>query len=61
MDAALGRERDALLLIERIEAEPALAGAEKAARRALTALAARRAKLARAADKLGARLHAGRG
>lgn len=56
----LGRERDALILIERIEAEPALAGPNEASQRALAALAGRRAKLARKADGLGERLHAGR-
>lgn len=54
----LGRERDVLLLIERVEAEPFIAGGEEAAHRALARLKGRSAKLARRADKLGAKLHA---
>jgi CHAD domain-containing protein len=53
---ALGGERDALLLMERIVAEPELAGDGKPAVRALKALNKRRAKLARRADALAARL-----
>ncbi len=49
---ALGGERDALLLMERLVAEPELAGDEKALRRALKALNRRRAKLARRANAL---------
>lgn len=56
---ALGHERDVLLLIERIEAEPSLAGDGSAAERALEELRRRRKKLARAADALGEQLHAG--
>lgn len=54
----LGRERDVLLLIDRVEAEPHTAGGEEAAHRALARLKGRSAKLARRADKLGAALHA---
>lgn len=54
----LGRERDALLLIARIEDEPALAGGAKPARRALRALNLRRRRFADRADGLGADLHA---
>jgi CHAD domain len=49
---ALGGERDALLLMERLVAEPELAGNEKALRRALKTLNRRRAKLARRANAL---------
>lgn len=52
---ALGQERDALLLIERVENGTLATG--KTARRALRALSARRKKLARRADALGAKLH----
>lgn len=51
---ALGGERDALLLMERLVAEPALAGDERDLRRTLKALNRRRAKLARRADTLAA-------
>lgn len=51
---ALGGERDALLLMERLVAEPALAGNERDLRRTLKALNRRRAKLARRADTLAA-------
>jgi hypothetical protein len=54
----LGRERDALVLIERIEAEPALAGQNAAPKRALKALKRRRAKLSARADALGEALRA---
>jgi len=54
----LGAERDALLLIDRISGDPALAGADKAPLRALKALNRRRRTLAKRADELGARLHA---
>jgi len=54
---ALGEERDALLLMAQIAAEPGLAGDEKAAARALTALNRRRAKYARRAETFGALLH----
>ncbi len=56
---ALGGERDALLLMERLVAEPELAGEEKALRRALKALNRRRARLARRADKLAERMRLG--
>lgn len=57
---ALGRERDTLLLMERLEADPIVSEQEKAAKRALSALTARHAKLAKRADRLGVRVHAGR-
>ncbi len=53
----LGRERDTLLLIERVNADPALAG--EASKRALRGLATARERLGARADKLGAKLHAG--
>jgi hypothetical protein len=56
---ALGSERDALLLMERLVAEPELAGEEKAVRRALKTLNRRRARLARLADKLANRMRPG--
>jgi hypothetical protein len=56
---ALGGERDALLLMERLVAEPELAGEDKAVRRALKVLNRRRARLARRADKLAERMQAG--
>ena len=49
---ALGGERDALLLMERLVSEPELAGDERDLRRALKTLNRRRSKLARRADKL---------
>jgi len=55
---ALGGERDALLLMERLVAEPALAGDERDLRRTLKALNRRRAKLARRADALAAQMSA---
>lgn len=55
----LGHERDALLLIDQLDAEPALAGEGKAPRRALKALRRRCSGLAERADRLGAKLHAG--
>lgn len=58
---ALGRERDTLLLIERLEADPIVMEHDKAAKRALSTLVARHAKLAKRADRLGVRVHAGRG
>lgn len=54
--SALGGERDALLLMERLIAEPELAGEDKAARRALKALNRRRARLARRANRLAERM-----
>lgn len=56
---ALGLERDALLLLERIEADPALAGEGKAAKRAIRLLRKRCVRFADRADDLGARLHNG--
>ncbi|WP_395647765.1 CHAD domain-containing protein [Terricaulis sp.] len=56
---ALGHERDALLLIARIEADPALAGGHDGAKRALKAMRQRRAKLGARADAIGRDLHAG--
>lgn len=53
---ALGGERDAMLLMERIVAQPDLAGDEKGVRRTLKALNRRRAKLARRADALADRM-----
>lgn len=53
---ALGGERDALLLMERLVAEPELAGGERNLRRALKTLNRHRAKLARRADKLAHRM-----
>jgi CHAD domain-containing protein len=52
----LGKERDALLLIERLERNPALGG--EYAARALRVLRQRSRKLAAKADDLGAALHA---
>lgn len=54
---ALGQERDTLLLIERLEAEPSLAGRRRDAHRALAVLHARRDRLAERADALGLKLH----
>jgi CHAD domain-containing protein len=54
----LGEERDALLLLERVAAQPSLAGDDRAAERAVKALMRRRAKLGKKADDLGKRLHA---
>lgn len=54
--ATLGDERDALLLMERLAAEPELAGDERALRRALKGLNRRRAKFARRANELAKRL-----
>lgn len=56
---ALGLERDALLLMERIEADPTLAGEGKAAKRATRVLRKRCVRYANRADDLGARLHNG--
>lgn len=55
---ALGRERDAALLMQRLEHEPELAGDPALARRALKALDRRREKQADQANALGARLRA---
>lgn len=54
---ALGRERDALMLIARLEHTPLLAGSEKQADRLLTLLHERREKFGARADRIGARLH----
>ena len=51
-------ERDALLLMERLVAEPDLAGDDKALRRALKTLNRRRAKFARRANALAAHMPA---
>jgi hypothetical protein len=55
---ALGRERDALLLADALDHEPSLAGGQKAAKRAGSAIARRLKKLGRRADALADRLHA---
>lgn len=54
----LGLERDAVLLIHRLEAEPELAGDASSAVRARRALRKYCARLRRRADKLGKQLHA---
>lgn len=59
LGAVLGDERDALLLMERLAAEPALAGEGDEAKRVLKALNRYRGRLANRADVLGAKLHAG--
>ena len=56
----LGLERDALLLIERLGAEPRLAGNASSATRARSALRKYCSRLRKRADKLGDRLHADR-
>jgi CHAD domain-containing protein len=53
----LGRERDALILAERVAAKPSLAGTPKNAKRVLKVLEARGKQLARRADRLGASVH----
>lgn len=56
----LGEEHDVMLLIERLEAAPEIAGqARNASGRAIKALQRRRRRLSRRADDIGARLHAG--
>jgi hypothetical protein len=55
----LGRERDILLLIALVQAEPALAGGPVETKRALKALSRRAERLAARADRVGARVHAG--
>jgi hypothetical protein len=57
LGVALGDERDALLLLERVIGEPSIAGEGKAGEHAVKALMRRRAKLGARADKLGAKLH----
>ena len=54
----LGQERDALLLLDRLDANPAMTGSPSGADAARKALHRELAKRARRADKLGARLHA---
>ncbi len=54
----LGRERDALLLIERVANEPRLAGDANGSKRALKALSKRRDRYAEKADAIGDALHA---
>lgn len=56
---ALGMERDALLLMDRLAADPALAGEDKGAKAAARALRKRCVRFADRADALGARLHNG--
>jgi hypothetical protein len=54
----LGQERDVLLLLQRLSANPAIAGSPSGAAAATKALLREEARLSRRADKLGARLHA---
>ncbi len=54
---ALGGERDLLLLIARLQAEPHLAGGGKAAASAIGALSAVQKRRAKKAERLGAKLH----
>lgn len=54
----LGKERDALLLLDLLVHNPYLAGSPKAAARAHDAVTQRRRKLAARADAIGAALHA---
>lgn len=56
---ALGKEHDVALLIQRVSADPGLAGGSEAAERALERLRRRRARLSRRGDALGRRLHSG--
>jgi|GEM_PF-1313454 len=53
---ALGGERDALLLCQRLQSAPDLVGGAKDARRAMKALRARAARMAEKADEIGNRL-----
>lgn len=57
LGVALGEERDALLLLERVIAAPSMAGEGKAGERAVKALMRRRAKLGARVDRIGAKLH----
>lgn len=57
---ALGAERDAVLLIGKLKADPKLVGDENEPLLAVKALRKRRRHLAARANALGARLHAGR-
>lgn len=54
----LGKERDALLLLDRLKSAPERAGAGKAAKRAVKALRKRQRRLGEKAEQLAARLHA---
>lgn len=54
----LGKERDVLLLMERLQRETDTAGGRKTSKRAIKALKVRRQRLAARADKLGERLYA---
>lgn len=56
----LGDERDALILLDRLQQNPRLAGGDKATERAVRALRKRCARLGKRADAIGARLHSGR-
>lgn len=56
----LGKERDALLLIERVSTDQRLAGNAKGAKRALKGLTKRRDRYAGRADAIGDKLHADR-
>jgi CHAD domain-containing protein len=56
----LGREHDLMLLTQRLEASPSLAGDEASAAAALKALSARRKRLVKRARRVAVRLHAGR-
>lgn len=55
----LGHERDALLLTSRLESKPDAAGDAKAAKRARRLVKRASRKLAKRADRLGAKIHAG--
>lgn len=55
----LGRERDVFLLLTHLEAEPSMAGGVRPAEAAIAALKQRHEKLARKADRLAAKVHAG--
>jgi CHAD domain-containing protein len=56
---ALGQERDLLLLMEKLESSPELAGGRKRAKQAQSVLQKRRKRLAKRADRIGAQVHAG--
>jgi hypothetical protein len=56
----LGREHDLMLLTQRLEASPSLAGDEANATAALKVLRARRKRLAESAQRVAVRLHGGR-
>jgi len=57
----LGREHDLMLLTQRLEASPSLAGDEASATAALKALKVRRKQLTKRARRVAARLHGERG